>query len=95
MPRCVICNNEIPEGLWICPICETKKIFNQDEMVFTRMYTPPIPNVQLSFSDEKTGAPNFLINYYRKKRLNKLQIWMFKVCFGITAKNCEGIELNG
>lgn len=87
MPKCVICNDEVPEGHWVCPICDPKNKFNQDEVHFAKMYAPPSPTVQLSFGDEKTGAPNFQINYYRKKQLNKFQIWMFKICFGITAKN--------
>lgn len=95
MPRCITCNDEIPEGLQVCPICETKKIFSQDEVHFARMRVPPSPNVQLTFGDEEPGAPSFQINYYRKKQLNKFQIWMFKICFGITAKNYERTELNG
>lgn len=87
MSRCVVCNDEIPEGRQVCPICETKKVFSQDEVHSARMYVPPSPNVQLSFGDEKFGASNFQVNYYREKQLNKFQIWMFKICFGITAKN--------
>jgi hypothetical protein len=87
MPRCVICNEEVPEGRQICPICDPKEPFGRDEIHFSRMYVPPTPNVTLSFGDEEYRAPSFEINYYRKKRLSKFQIWMFKACFGITAKN--------
>ena len=46
----------------------------------------PKNNTELSFSagDE---TRNFVISYYRAKPLNKFQIWMYKVCFGIRARN--------
>ena len=47
----------------------------------------PLPNnVSLSFNGGHNAA-DFSIGYRRKKPLNKLQIWMFKVCFGIEARN--------
>ena len=46
----------------------------------------PKPNVELSFG-AYDGNYDFLINYHRAKPLNRCQIWMFKVCFGIRARN--------
>lgn len=44
------------------------------------------PNVELSFG-AYDGNYDFLVNYRRAKPLNRFQIWMFKVCFGIRARN--------
>lgn len=46
----------------------------------------PKPNVELSFG-AYDGNYDFLVNYRRAKPLNRFQIWMFKVCFGIRARN--------
>ena len=55
---------------------------------YAYIYQSPEPNVILEFG---TGNhSNFSINYYRNKPLNKFQIWMFKVCFGIKARNMKG-----
>lgn len=66
MPRCITCNDEIPEGLQVCPTCETKKILDQDEVHFARMRVPPSPNVQLTFGDEEPGAPSFKLTTIEK-----------------------------
>lgn len=54
------------------------------------IYGEPIkllePNTELSFG-AYDGNYDFLVNYRRAKPLNRLQIWMFKVCFGIRARN--------
>lgn len=55
------------------------------ENEYAYIYQPPTPNVTLDFGTE--DSTNFSINYYRNKPLNKFQIWMFKVCFGIKARN--------
>lgn len=47
---------------------------------------PPKPNTELSFG-AGDGNYDFLVNYRRTKPLNKFQIWMYKVCFGIRARN--------
>lgn len=44
------------------------------------------PNTELSFG-ANDGNYDFLVNYRRAKPLNRFQIWMFKVCFGIRARN--------
>lgn len=46
----------------------------------------PKSNVELSFG-AYDGNYDFLINHRRAKPLNRFQIWMFKVCFGIRARN--------
>ena len=48
------------------------------------LFQPPVVNTQLIFSTSEYN--NFSINFYRDKPLNKFQIWMYKICFGITAK---------
>lgn len=55
---------------------------------YAYIYQPPTPNVTLDFGTE--DHTNFSINYYRNKPLNRFQIWMFKVCFGIKARNTKG-----
>ena len=45
----------------------------------------PQYNVNLHFGGY--GRQDFIIQYYRKRPLNKFQIWMYKICFGITAEN--------
>ena len=58
-------------------------MFLENECAY--IYQPLTPNVTLDFGTE--DYTNFSINYYRSKPLNKFQIWMFKVCFGIKARN--------
>lgn len=61
-------------------------MFSEDNYAY--VYRPPNPNTVLDFG---TGTDcSFSICYYRNKPLNKFQIWMYKVCFGITAKNLKG-----
>ena len=46
----------------------------------------PKKNTELSFGEgDKTF--DFIVSYYRAKPLNRFQIWMYKVCFGIRARN--------
>ena len=45
-------------------------------------------NIELSFGDNDCNR-NFIICYHREKPLNRFQIWMFKVCFGIRARNID------
>ena len=47
---------------------------------------PLKPNTELSFG-AGDGNYDFLVYYRRVKPLNKFQIWMYKVCFGIRARN--------
>lgn len=81
--QCVMCGGEIPEGKYICVEC-------MDDAAqpnrFAQVMAPPKPNTELSFG-ANDGKYDFLINYRRSKPLNKFQIWMYKVCFGIRARN--------
>ena len=54
--------------------------------IIGRGVEPPKPNTELSFG-AGDGNYDFLIYYYRAKPLNWFQRWMFKVCFGIRARN--------
>ena len=58
-------------------------------MEYITIKMPPEPNTELSFGER--DGPNFLISYRREKPLTKFQIWMFKFCFGIEARNLRGI----
>lgn len=51
-------------------------------------YVAKIPknNVELSFNGGHHEM-DFIVGYRRKKPLNKFQIWMFNICFGICARN--------
>ena len=55
---------------------------------YAYVYQPPQSNVVLEFGSG--DYTNFSISYYRNKPLNRFQSWMFKVCFGIKAKNMKG-----
>lgn len=46
----------------------------------------PKPNTELSFG-AGDGSYDFLVCYRRAKPLNRFQIWMYKICFGIRARN--------
>ena len=51
----------------------------------------PKPNTELSFGAHN-GEYDFVVSYRRAKPLNRFQQWMFKVCFGIRAKNVGEFE---
>ena len=78
-----MCGAEIPEGRQICIEC--MNVAFQPKLT-AQVIEPPKANVELSFGagDQKC---DFLIYYYRAKPLNWFQRWMFKVCFGIRARN--------
>ena len=69
--QCVICGAEMPEGGHICTECMDGAVQ---------------PNTELSFG-ANDGQYDFLVCYRRAKPLNRFQIWMYKVCFGIRARN--------
>lgn len=54
--------------------------------IFVKAVELPKPNTELSFG-AGDGNYDFLVNYCRAKPLNRFQIWMYKVCFGIRARN--------
>ena len=81
--QCVMCGAEMPEGGHVCAKCAAGAVQPN------RLVVPidfPKPNTELSFG-AYDGNYDFLINYRRAKPLNRFQIWMFKVCFGIRARN--------
>ena len=52
----------------------------------TQTIEQPRHNTELSFG-AGDGSYDFLVCYRRAKPLNRFQIWMYKVCFGIRARN--------
>ena len=80
--QCVICGAEMPEGGHICTECAD----GAAHPIFGEAVEIPKPNTELSFG-AGDGNYDFLVNYRRAKPLNKFQIWMYKVCFGIRARN--------
>ena len=53
---------------------------------FAKAIEPLKHNTELSFG-AGDGNYDFLVCYHRAKPLNRFQIWMFKVCFGLRARN--------
>lgn len=81
--QCVMCGAEMPEGRHVCAKCAAGAVQSN------RLVVPidfPKPNTELSFG-AYDGNYDFLVNYRRAKPLNRFQIWMIKVCFGIRARN--------
>ena len=83
MNYCVMCGAEIPEGRQVCIECESDVT---EQVQFARGIELLKPNTELSFG-ANNGQYDFLVCYRRAKPLNKFQIWMYKVCFGIRARN--------
>ena len=83
MNECIMCGREIPEGSLVCPQCIRDAITPKTA---TSVISFPKNNVELSFNGGNLEA-DFLVGYRRAKPLNKFQIWMFRVCFGIRARN--------
>lgn len=85
MDRCVMCGRELPTecGTMVCPQCWRDMTIPKTA---AQVIEFPKNNVELSFNG---GDPDmdFIVAYCRKKPLNWFQRWMFKVCFGISAKN--------
>lgn len=82
--QCVMCGAEMPEGGHICTKCMDGAA--QPNRLVEKIVLPPRPNTELSFG-ANDGSYDFLVNYRRAKPLNRFQIWMYKVCFGIRARN--------
>ena len=80
--QCVICGAEMPEGGHVCAECAAGAM----QPNFSGVTELLKPNTELSFG-AGDGKYDFLINYRRAKPLNRFQIWMYKVCFGIRARN--------
>lgn len=78
-----MCGAEMPEGGHVCESCQTGAVRPNR---LAQVVVPPKPNTELSFG-ASDGNYDFLVCYRRAKPLNKFQIWMYKVCFGICARN--------
>lgn len=81
--QCVVCGAAMPEGGHVCAKCAAGAV---QPIHFAQMITPLEPNTVLSFG-ANDGQYDFVVNYRRAKPLNRFQIWMYKVCFGIRAMN--------
>ena len=62
------------------------ELFTPWEAISGELIQPPKPNTELSFG-ANDGQCDFVVYYRRAKPLNKFQIWMYKVCFGIRTRN--------
>lgn len=82
--QCVMCGAEMSEGGHICTKCIDGAV--QPNRFAQVIAPPPKPNTELSFG-AGDGSYDFLVYCRRAKPLNKFQIWMYKVCFGIRARN--------
>ena len=86
MNECVMCGQQILDecGSMVCETClkkiQTAPVMPAEDIKLKK------PNVELSFGAYDENY-DFFVNYHRAKPLNKFQIWMFKVCFGIRARN--------
>ena len=80
--QCVMCGAEMPEGGHVCAKCADGAV----QPNFVEVVDFPKPNTELSFG-AGDGNCDFLVCYRRAKPLNRFQIWMYKVCFGIRARN--------
>ena len=85
MNECVMCGQQILDecGSMVCPQCIRDATIPK---IATSAIEFPKNNVELSFNGGNLEM-DFIIGYRRAKSLNRFQIWMFKVCFGIRAKN--------
>ena len=81
--QCVMCGAEMPEGGHVCKFCQTGAVRPNR---LAQIVAPPKPNTELSFG-ANDGQYDFFVYYRRAKPLNKFQIWMYKICFGIRVKN--------
>ena len=80
--QCVVCGAKMPEGGQVCANCMDVAVQSN----FVEVIESPKPNTELSFG-AGDGNYDFLVCYRRTKPLNKFQIWMYKACFGIRARN--------
>lgn len=86
MNECVMCGQQILDecGSMVCGACLKKA--QTAPVILAEVIKPKEPNVELSFG-ASDGEYDFLVCYRRVKPLNWFQRWMFKVCFGIRARN--------
>ena len=86
MDECVMCGRELPTecGTMVCPQCTRDATIPKTA---AQIFEFPPNNVELSFNGGHSTEMDFIVAYRRAKPLNWFQRWMFKVCFGIRAKN--------
>ena len=81
-----MCGRELPteSGSMVCARCKVD--FRKDVFTVGHGIMNARPNTELSFgAGDKTR--DLIISFHRHKPLNRFQIWMYKVCFGIHARN--------
>lgn len=85
MDKCVMCGRDLPTecSYMICPQCYRDALIPKTAVSVIEI---PKNNVELSFNGSNPEM-DFIVGYRRKKPLNRFQIWMFKICFGIRARN--------
>lgn len=85
--QCVMCGAPLPNecNSMVCAQCK-QNYGDSPVLNVGKIIEPQKPNVELSFG-AGDGTSDFLIYYRRVKPLNRFQIWMYKVCFGIRARN--------
>ena len=85
--QCVMCGAPLPDecNSMVCAQCtKDAEIYPVHPVGY--LNKPPKPNTELSFG-ANDGQYDFLVCYRRAKPLNRVQIWMQRVCFGICARN--------
>ena len=85
--QCVMCGAPLLDecNSMVCAQCK-QNYGNSPAHIVGYGIEPLKPNTELSFG-ASDGQYDFLICYRRAKPLNRFQIWMYKVCFGIRARN--------
>ena len=87
MDKCVMCGRDLPteSGTLVCPQCMRDATIPKTARSIVEI---PKNNVELSFNGGNIEM-DFIVGYRRTKPLNWFQRWMFKICFGIRARNIE------
>lgn len=85
--QCVMCGTPLPDecNSMVCARCK-QNYGDFPAYIVGEGIKLPKPNTELSFG-ASDGQYDFLVCYRRAKPLNRFQIWMYKVCFGIRARN--------
>ena len=85
--ECVMCGAPLPDeyNSMVCARCK-QNYGDSSVHIVGEGFKPLKPNTELSFG-ANDGQYDFLVYYRRVKPLNRFQIWMYRVCFGIRARN--------
>ena len=81
--QCVMCGIEMPEGGHVCVKC-MNGVIQSNHLIGSIKF--PKSNTELPFGADNKNY-DFIANYCRAKPLNRFQIWMHKICFGICIRN--------